>query len=124
VVATRAGESQQSVVIEIIDGVPRLTGDLSGDVFVGQDDLNIILTNWGQNVTQGDWSQGDPYGDGFVGQDDLGQILGAWGQGIPPGVANFNPVPEPQSMMLAIVATGLLLLFRRNREAKPTSFPT
>jgi hypothetical protein len=126
VVATRADEPLQSlsIDIEIIDGSLRLTGDLNGDVFVGQDDLNILLTNWGQNVAQGDWSQGDPNGDGFLGQDDLGDVLGPWGRGIPPGAGNFNPVPEPQSLLLVIAAIGLLLLFRWNRKAKPILWPT
>ncbi|MEZ6192560.1 MAG: hypothetical protein R3C45_14890 [Phycisphaerales bacterium] len=50
-------------------------GDLNGDGFVGIADLNIVLSNWNQNVTPGDYLQGDPSGDGFVGIEDLNYVL-------------------------------------------------
>ena len=56
-----------------------LLGDLNGDGFVGQIDLSIVLTYWGENVTPGDPLLGDPSGDGFVGQTDIDTVLGNWG---------------------------------------------
>lgn len=85
-----------------------LTGDLNADGFVGQDDLNIILTNWGQSVAVGNLLQGDPSGDGFVGQDDLNDVLTGWGQGTSPSIAT---VPEPG----AAVMVAVLLLISRYR---------
>lgn len=89
-----------------------LTGDLNGDGFVGQDDLSIILTYWGQNVTAGDPLQGDPSNDGFVGQDDLNDVLTGWGQGTPP--APLVAVPEPASVVL--MAVGSVALTRRRKQ--------
>jgi hypothetical protein len=58
---------------------PSLAGDRSGDGFVGQADLDIVLGAWGQHVAA--LSAPDPSGDGFVGQADLDIVLGQWGQG-------------------------------------------
>ncbi len=95
---------------------PDLEGDLNGDGFVGQDDLNIILGAWGQNVNPpGDPMTGDPSNDGFVGQDDLNFVLGDWGQGTPP--SGLNAVPEPQGVLLiALAAAGAIPLVRRRRK--------
>lgn len=86
-----------------------LTGDLNGDGFVGQDDLNIVLGAWGTSVTPGDPLAGDPSGDGFVGQDDLNDVLAGWGQGTPP---SFTVVPEPGSIVVLALA-GLAVWRRR-----------
>ncbi len=90
-----------------------LPGDLDADGFVGQDDLNIILGAWGDNVTAGDRMLGDPSGDGFVGQNDLNVVLGNWGQGVPSIVVASATVPEPQAFWLAVVAVAGWTGFRR-----------
>ncbi|MDZ4817740.1 MAG: hypothetical protein SGJ20_02070 [Planctomycetota bacterium] len=51
-----------------------LEGDLDGDGFVGQSDLNLILGNWGQSVPPAD-PLADPDGSGSVGQGDLNKVL-------------------------------------------------
>ncbi|MDZ4818136.1 MAG: phosphodiester glycosidase family protein [Planctomycetota bacterium] len=89
-----------------------LYGDLDGDGFVGQNDLNKVLARWGTNVSSGNWVLGDPSGDGFVGQDDLNQVLGNWGQGTP----LVEAVPEPTTWLLMCLAgVGLLAMRRRVR---------
>ncbi len=89
-----------------------LAGDLNGDGFVGQDDLNLVLASWGQNVSPGD--PADPSGDEFVGQDDLNPVLADWGQGTPPpAVGSVSAVPEPGSLTLLIAA--LLTVFSLHR---------
>ncbi len=90
--------------------VTPLLGDLNGDGFVGQDDLNVVLGAWGQTVTPGNMQLGDPSGDGFVGQDDLNPVLGNWGQGVPLAA---HAIPEPQSVILVVgallcLASGIL----------------
>jgi VCBS repeat protein/PEP-CTERM motif-containing protein len=87
-----------------------LVGDLDGDGFVGIADLNIVLSNWNQNVPPGD-PLADPSGDGFVGIDDLNTVLGNWNAGTPPppGAA----VPEPATLALLTVGAAAMLGRRR-----------
>jgi len=61
---------------------PPVPGDLNGDGFVGQGDLNIVLAAWGDSPP-GD-PRADPNHDNFVGQGDLNIVLAHWGQGTPP----------------------------------------
>ena len=84
--------------------VGSLGGDLDGNGFVGQSDLDIALGNWGQTVPPAD-PQADPDGDNFVGQNDLDAVLGVWGQTTPPSV------PEPATV--GMLALGGLALLRR-----------
>ena len=68
-------------------------GDLNGDGFVGVQDLQIILTYWGQIVTPGDLSKGDLFPDGFIGFTDLSFLLLSWGNGtipVPGGDASLG----------------------------------
>jgi len=60
----------------------KLGGDISGDGFVGQTDLDIVLDSWGQSVPPAR-EAADPSGDGFVGQTDLDIILDHWGDSAP-----------------------------------------
>jgi len=84
-----------AIALQIAGG--SLAGDLNEDGFVGGDDLDIVRSFWGQNVTPGDLLQGDPSGDGFVGGDDLDIVRANWGQGTPPAP---SAVPEPTALVL------------------------
>ena len=79
--------------------VADLLGDLSGDGFVGGDDLDIVRAYWGQTVTPGDLLHGDVSGDGFVGGDDLDMVRAHWGEGTPP---EPNVVPEPSLVVIGL----------------------
>ena len=96
------GDDRTHVTFQVEVG-GSLSGDLNDDGFVGGDDLDIVRSYWGQNVTQGDLMQGDPSGDGFVGGDDLDIVRANWGQGVPPAPA---AVPEPGALLL--MASGIL----------------
>ena len=93
-----------------------LPGDLNGDGFVGGDDLDIVRSFWGQNVTPGNWEHGDPSGDGFVGGDDLDAVRANWGSSLPP--APGTAVPEPSttvSLSLLVLAASVLFKRRKSR---------
>jgi len=83
-------------------------GDANYDGHVGDEDLAIVLANWGQSVRIGSVLDGDLTGDGIVGLGDLQAILDNWSEGTPPDVN----VPEPASALL-LLAGGALLLRRR-----------
>jgi len=97
-------DSAQALLDEVNGVFTAKAGDLDGDGFVGVADLNVVLGNWNQNVTPGDWLLGDPTGDGFVGIADLGVVLGNWNTGTPPGGA---VVPEPGSLILLTCGVAL-----------------
>ena len=82
-----------------------LPGDVTGDGFVGADDIVGVLTGWG--LTGATRQQGDLTGDAFVGADDYVQVLTFWGSGSPP-----EAIPEPATMGLLMLG-GLAVLRRR-----------
>ncbi|XAL98044.1 hypothetical protein OT109_10585 [Phycisphaeraceae bacterium D3-23] len=88
-----------------------LRGDVSGDRSVGVEDLDILLTNWGQAVTPGDFSAGDADFSGAVGQGDLDLVLLNWSNGAPPAVE----IPEPQSGLILGSALWALCVSRGQR---------
>ncbi|MFI4862082.1 MAG: endonuclease/exonuclease/phosphatase family protein [Phycisphaerales bacterium JB063] len=84
-------------------------GDLSGDGFVGVEDLDILLANWGDSVDHYDWASGDLTGDGMVGQADLDAVLNHWSHGEAPDVQ----LPEPGT--LGLLGVGLAIGLCRQR---------
>lgn len=88
---------------------PGLPGDLTGDEFVGAEDLDVLLANWGQTTFAGSWRDGDADGDGVVGAGDLQLLIDHWSEGTPPD----GVVPEPATG--AWLASLWILLGRRLR---------
>ena len=92
-------------------GEVRLAGDATGDGFVGVDDLDLILANWGTLVTAGNSNVGDWSGDGSIGQADLQVVLDHWGLSTPAPDTN---IPEPGTLAML---TLLLFTQRRRRRS-------
>lgn len=86
-----------------------LLGDANTDGFVGVEDLDILLANWGDSVNPYDYAAGDLTGDGLVGSADLAVVQANWGSGTPGG----GDVPEPGT--LAMLGLGGLAMLRRPR---------
>lgn len=91
----------------------RIVGDATGDAYVGAEDLDLLLANWGETVGAYDFAAGDFSGDGLVGAADLAIVQAQFGQGLAGG-AN---VPEPASAAL-LLAGGALLVRRRQRSSR------
>lgn len=64
--------------ITSLDVVSEIPGDLDGDGDVDQEDLGILLADWG---CTGGGCPGDCDGDGDTDQEDLGILLSNWGYG-------------------------------------------
>ena len=108
---TGYGRIYGTIVAQADTFLPR-PGDVTGDNFVGGDDLTVILTNWGlSGMTR---LQGDLTGEGFVGGDDYSEVLTYWGTGTPPQSLT-TPMPEPATLGLMIL--GCLATLRRQRYA-------
>jgi hypothetical protein len=60
----------------LTDGDPYCAGDVSGDYVVGQNDLLMLLANFGDV----NWTEGDLNGDGFFTVTDFTIVLANWGQ--------------------------------------------
>ncbi len=83
---------------------PPIVGDVDRSGYVDDDDLSILLANWGFGT---EWGQGDLDGSGTVDDDDLSLLLANWGAGCPP---TSQAIPEPAT--LALLAVGGLALIR------------
>ena len=86
-----------------------LRGDANLDGFVNSLDLNSLALNWRKNDVPR-WSGGDFSADGSINALDLNQLGLNWRHSIVAS-ANTAPVPEPSSLLLALV--GCLLVSRR-----------
>jgi len=84
-------------------------GDANFDGFVDDDDLSVLLSNWGRTV---DWSWGDFNADHTVDDDDLGALLSNWA---PASEAAAAAIPEPATLALLAAAAPLLAARRRRR---------
>lgn len=58
------------------DSSEKIAGDVNLDGVVDQDDVDIVLSNFG-TATGADWTDGDMTGDGKVDSTDLAQVLNA-----------------------------------------------
>ncbi|MCK4871991.1 MAG: hypothetical protein KAS72_04620 [Phycisphaerales bacterium] len=72
--ANQMGRGGSAIIYEVDSGCPE---DLSGDGFVGQEDLGILLASY--ELDDG----GDIDGDGDTDQSDLGMLLALYGQPCP-----------------------------------------
>lgn len=72
--------------IKVLVG-PMWAGDLNDDYMNGQDDLNIVLSHFGETVAPGDRSMGNTNDDSIINQTDLNNVYyEVWGsKGYPPG---------------------------------------
>ncbi|MFI4859182.1 MAG: M14 family zinc carboxypeptidase [Phycisphaerales bacterium JB063] len=101
----------EGVAVERLNATVRFAGDATGDDFVGVEDLDLILANWGSAVTAGVYEQGDFTGDGLVNGADLQLTLSNWSVGAAPEVN----IPEPGTW--ALLGIGFVIGCRRRRRS-------
>ena len=82
-----------------------IEGDLDLDNDVDEDDLDMLLAQWGSVALPGSRVDGDTTGDGLINQDDLDVMFANWTTGSPPNI------PEPSTA--ALIFTALSGLFPR-----------
>ena len=93
--------------IELFGREERMAGDVNHDGWVDDDDLSILLANWGGE--SGEWTLGELSGTIPVDDDDLSLLLANWTGPEPSGAA----VPEPCTILL--LGSGAALLVGRIR---------
>ena len=82
---------------------PETPGDANGDGAIDDDDLSLLLANWGQDVG---WGSGNFNGDDTVNDDDLSLLLSNWtGAGA--------AVPEPACALILLL--GACVVGRRRK---------
>ena len=86
----------------VIEGLGDLAGDVDGDGDVDDDDLSLVLANWGQDT---DRAHGELSGTPPVNDDDLSLLLASW--------TGAAAVPEPATIAMLIAAPVLWRLRRR-----------
>ena len=102
-----------------IVGVDPLPSDLNNNGFVDFEDLTILLANWNKDVGAADGNLVEPLVS-VVDFADLTVLLADWTgpgpAGAPEAALGDNAVPEPSSLLLALLATlGISVCGRRRR---------
>ncbi len=93
--------------------------DLTNNGFVDFEDLTILLANWnkpGATLAEGNLVNADTTPVNF---EDLTVLLAAWTGPGPAGAPEAvlgEAVPEPSSLLLALLATLGLSFYRRRRQ--------
>jgi len=87
-----------------------LAGDYTGDGFVSQADLDLVLLNWGDAVLPIGWAAVDQFDGVLISQNELDGVLLNWGDGSPPALA---AIPEHASGALMLVGLTAALRGRR-----------
>ena len=101
-----------------INIVASTLSDLNSNGFVDFEDLTILLANWNKDVTAADGNLVEPLVS-VVNFADLTVLLADWTgpgpAGAPEAALGEAVVPEPSTLLLGVIATLGLSLFRRRR---------
>lgn len=86
-------------------------GDFDGDGSVSQNDLTLVLANWGATTSPPTWTAA---WDGQIDQSELTQLLNDWGAGGAAPATATTAVPEPATAAL-LCLPALIALRHRQR---------
>ena len=87
-----------------------IPGDYNNDGMVSQDDLNLVLLNWGGTTTPSGWIN-QPLADGQISQNELNEVILNWGNQVV--AATATTVPEPASLVILLASAGSFLIRTR-----------
>ncbi|MEM9417682.1 MAG: LamG-like jellyroll fold domain-containing protein, partial [Planctomycetota bacterium] len=101
-IRAHGSESYERATWSTLDGTS-VTGDITGDGYVGVEDLDAILATWGDNAADSpEAAAADLSEDGVVGSADLQIVIANWGNGSPA----VQPTSNPDSDQSAEDGTG------------------
>lgn len=92
---------------------PILTGDYNNNGLVEQEDLDLVLANWGNNaaLVPATWTNDLPTGN--IDQEELDRVLANWGTAT--AAASAAVVPEPATAVLLVIALAGAAVVRRRK---------
>lgn len=90
-------------------------GDLNGDGFVSQADLDLVLLNWGGTAAPTEWLAFDQFNGFRIDQGELDSVLLNWGDGTQPAIS----IPEPTVFAMLILGFWGLLLWQPRQKHYP-----
>ena len=105
------------ITSDLIGDVTGLASDLTGNGFIDFEDLTVLLANWNQDVAAAGGNLVDP-ATTPVNFEDLTVLLADWTgpgpAGSPEAALSAEAVPEPSTLLLALIAAfGLSIRLRR-----------
>ncbi|MEM9753478.1 MAG: hypothetical protein AAF916_08840 [Planctomycetota bacterium] len=89
----------------IVAAIGGQAGDFDGGGQVEQNDLNLVLNNWGG--PRGDWMNAGDFATALVDQEELNAVLNNWGSSTAPSLAS-NPGAVPEPAWAALLGLGLI----------------
>ena len=105
----------QGILTLQLNGYIAINGDINLDKRVDSDDLNLLLSHYGQ-LTGAEWGDGDINGNGAVNSDDLNLLLSNYGTNLG-GYGLTAPtarscVPEPTLWVSASLGLACIIILR------------
>ncbi len=105
------GSGPSYLTIYTVDVVP-LLGDANGDGVVNGLDISAVASQWNHS---GYFLVGDTNNDGVVNGLDISMVASHWLQADGPFGASAAAVPEPQTLLLAVLGVLMMAKWRARR---------
>jgi hypothetical protein len=101
-----AQASTEYTIAAQVKTIQNLLGDANNDLAVTGADLGAVTSNFGNVGTNDGSLLGDANDDGAVTGADLGAVTSNFGNVLAPGALSATTIPEPSSLVMALVLAG------------------